>query len=222
MRQSLIGGRPGSVSWFKGMLAAGCGAAMLALGGCGLSQITSGLGTGIFGSSEKPSPEVADITEDQLLSAAKLDAPGGAMTSPQAMVGCPAFDVWLQDRHLTRYEAGREGDGLAIIHRGEITRTARECALQPGMISVKYGFSGRVLLGPRGQPGPVTLPVTVYVLDAGRNRISSENLVVNLEIEAGKPIGFFSAVRSVAFTIPEGARPADYRIYVAFEQVGRS
>ena len=58
---------------------------------------------------------------------------------------------------MTIYEPGRVGDGLAVMHRGEISKTARECQIEPGRITVKYGFSGRVLLGPKGKSGRVTL-----------------------------------------------------------------
>ena len=30
---------------------------------------------------------------------------------------------------------------------------ARECQLYPDRVVVKYGFAGRVLLGPKGHPG---------------------------------------------------------------------
>ncbi len=54
-------------------------------------------------------------------------------------------------RHL--YEAGHTNDAQAIIHRGEITKLARECQFYGDRVVVKYGVAGRVLLGPRGSPG---------------------------------------------------------------------
>ena len=72
---------------------------------------------------------------------------------------------------MTIYEPGKVGDGLAVMHRGEITKTARECQIEPGRITVKYGFSGRVLLGPKGKSGRVTLPLNVFVTDAKREKI---------------------------------------------------
>ena len=66
---------------------------------------------------------------------------------PEVAHGCPKVVMWPRDNNLTIYETGRAGDGLAIIHRGEITKTARECQIEPGRVTVRYGFSGRVLLG---------------------------------------------------------------------------
>ena len=45
-----------------------------ALGGCGLSSLTSGLGSGIFGGSSKTATgDTPEVSEEQLLSAAKVE-----------------------------------------------------------------------------------------------------------------------------------------------------
>lgn len=192
--------------------------ASFTLAGCGMSSITSGLGSSLFGSEEESKTEIASVTEEQLISAAKLDlGENTSVGNAQQALGCPTVAVWPQDKHYTVYEPGREGDGLAIVHRGEITRTARECAIQPGQIVVKYGFSGKLLLGPLGRAGTFTMPVVMHVTDAGRQRVSSDQLTVQTTITEGQPQGYFSAVRTITFPIPEGARPADYKLYVAFQ-----
>ena len=88
------------------------------LAGCGLSSVTSGLGTSIMGGSSA-SAEASSVNEQDLLAAAK--ASGGdqvaGLPSGDASPGCPRFVVWPRDSHLTIYEPGRVGDGLAIVHR---------------------------------------------------------------------------------------------------------
>ena len=129
------------------------------LAGCGMTGMTSGL----FGQTSSTEALPA-VNEASLLSAAKADGNGPQMVNLADVArDCPPFATIPGERELTVYEKGREGDALGIIHRGEITQTARECRLEPGRLTIKYGFSGRVLLGPRGQPGPVTLPVSVVV-----------------------------------------------------------
>jgi len=83
---------------------------------------------------------------------------------------------------------------------------------------VKYGFSGRVLLGPRGKGGNVTLPVNVVVTDSKREKITSDSMSVAVAVAVDNPIGYFSAVRSVTFNIPEGSRPGDFELFVGFDQ----
>ena len=92
-----------------------------------------------------------------MLSSAKAEGTGSV--GDGVARGCPRFQVASRDHHVTIYEPGRAGDGLGVMHRGEITRTARECHIEGNRVTVKYGFSGRILLGPRGRPGSITLPL---------------------------------------------------------------
>jgi hypothetical protein len=191
----------------------------LMAGGCGLSSITSGLGSSIFGSSSS-TPEVAPgVNEEQLLSAAKSnDQPVTAGPIGEVAAGCPRLSISPRGTNLTIYEDGRAGDGLAIMHRGEITKTARECQLEPGRVTVRYGFSGRVLLGPRGRPGNITLPVNILVTDAKREKVTTDKMTVAVPVAVDNPIGYFSAVRSVTFDVPEGSRPGEFEVFVGFDQ----
>jgi hypothetical protein len=189
------------------------------LSGCGMSSLTSGLGSSIFGGGSSGSqPE--GVSEEQLLVAAKSggDAAPLGLSGADSSPGCPRFVVWPRDNNLTIYEPGRVGDGLAIVHRGEITKTARECTVEPGRVTVRYGFSGRVLLGPRGKNGPITLPINVFVTDAKREKITTDHLKVDATLAVENPIGYFSAVRTVTFAIPEGSRAGEYEVFVGFER----
>ena len=185
----------------------------MSLAGCGMGSLSSGW----FGSGAETASPSTNISDDAMLSAAKLDGEGASATASLG-TQCPQFVPWPNDQLLTVYEEGRDGDSLAVIHRGEITQTARECSIQPGLVTVKFGFSGRVLLGPKGVPGAVNLPVSVFVTDANREKVQTEPVPVQTEITTEKPIGYFSAVRTVSFPIPEGSRPADFKLFVAFDK----
>lgn len=188
----------------------------LVLAGCGLPSLTSGFG----GSTVSPETTSAGVSEEQLLAAAQSGPTGQA---PQAMdtgsiaPGCPKFVVWPQENNYTVYEPGREGDGLAVMHRGEITQTKRECSVAAGQVTVRYGFSGRVLLGPRGQSGAVQLPVDVKVTDGERQEVARDTLMVSTDVAVENPIGYFSAVRTITFPVPQGSRAGDMEVRVGFK-----
>jgi len=189
------------------------------LGACGMSSLTSGIGGGWFGSKKSTDTEVGSVNQDQLLDAAKTDTTGSlASFGGSSVHGCPRFQVWSRDGYVTIYEAGHIGDALSVMHRGEITKTARECVMEPGRITVKYGFSGRVLLGPKGRSGRVTLPLNVFVTDAKREKITTDKLSVDVDVALEKPIGYFSFVRTISFNVPEGSRPAEFEVYVGFDR----
>jgi hypothetical protein len=172
----------------------------------------------MFGGSAPKSDQVKSVTEEQLLSAAKSDLGDSGGAGGEVAHGCPRFQVWPRDNTLTIYEQGRVGDGLAVMHRGEITKTARECSIEPGRVTVKYGFSGRVLLGPRGRDGSVSLPLNIFVTDAKRERIAADKVKVDTQVTIEKPIGYFSAVKTISFPVPVGARPGEFELFVGFER----
>ena len=168
-----------------------------------------------FGSSSKEELAPATPASERILDP-KADNADPALGPSGA--NCPQIVAWPDDRLLTVYQAGQVGDALAIRHRGEITKMSRECTLYGDRVIVKYGFAGRVLLGPKGQPGTVTLPVSVRVSDSDRKTLASDSMKISTTIPAGTPAGYFSMVKEVSFPIRMGTRPQDYKIFVAFER----
>jgi hypothetical protein len=188
------------------------------LSACGMSSLTSGIGGGWFGNKKSTNTDVGAVNEDQLLAAAKTDSGSLSGIGGGVAHGCPRFQVWSRDGYVTIYEQGKVGDALAVMHRGEITKTARECNIEPGRVTVKYGFSGRVLLGQKGKSGRVTLPISVFVSDAKREKVATDKMRIDVDVALDNPIGYFSIVRSVTFNIPEGTRPGEYEVYVGFDR----
>ncbi len=192
-----------------------------ALSACGVSQLTSPFKGGMFGGGDKPEttaatpqPAESGVTQANLLTAAQSGKNDpGALTTGN--IGCPSLDISAGDRSVTFNAPGTGTDSLGVMHRGEITNTARECAPGPSGLAVKYGFSGRVLLGPKGKPGTLSLPAKLTVLDGTRNTVKTEKVRVVVNVPAGSTAGYFSEVREVVLPIAPGAR---YRIYVGFDQ----
>ena len=205
-----------SRSWRSaGVRLLAAGTVGLILSGCGMSTLTSGMGGGMFGGTSSTGTSKR-VTEESLLSSAKAE--GASAGSGDVAHGCPRFQVAARDHHITIYEPGRAGDGLGVMHRGEITRTARECSIQGNRVTVKYGFSGRILLGPRGRPGAITLPVQVSVLDSKRASLASDRASVDASVTLDNPIAYFSLVRTVVFEVPQGSRAGDIDVFVGFER----
>ena len=184
--------------------ASGCATQMSSMFGGGSNEVTGS----IDGSME--------TRERSLAMAANDMSPAGPTTGGAGV--CPRISVWRGDAQLTIYEIGRVGDNLAIRHRGEITKTARECEIGGGRVTVKYGVAGRVLLGPMGKPGVIKLPILVHVTDSSRKKIKTAKLSIKVKLKQGKPYGDFSTMRRISFPIPEGVPAKNYNIYVTFDR----
>jgi len=176
------------------------------IAGCGVPKISNP-----FGSSEDSS--AASLANDDRLPemgevAANQPSSGG--------LNCPQVVSWPNERLLTIYPPGHDGDQKSVIHRGEFTKLSRECRFFPGQVVVKYGFAGRVLLGPKGKPGTVTMPVHIRAAGANKETLATDKMTITTTIPPGQPVGYFSMVREMSFPIQVGTRPEDYKIFVAF------
>ena len=184
--------------------------APLLLSACAVSTLSNPFRSG----SEDTSASA--VTPDKLLETAKADngtdLPGGNSAH------CPQVVAWPRDRLLTIYQPGHVGDQLAVVHRGEITKMARECQLYSDRVVVKYGFAGRVLLGPKGAAGAVTLPVSIRVAGSDQKTLAADKMTITTTVPPGDPAGYFSMVREIAFPIQMGTRPEDYKVFVAFDR----
>ncbi|MGO9483810.1 MAG: hypothetical protein ACLPX9_04370 [Rhodomicrobium sp.] len=193
----------------------GLGLTATALGGCGISSMPS-LGDGALFSNKKAEAWTPILTEESMMTAARTNSDGAIEMA--AANGCPVLQVEAGQRDITVYEGNRIGNSKAVIQRSEITKTARECKLSGGMVQVKYGVAGRVLLGPKGKPGPVTLPAIMQVFDKAKGKLTSEPFTLNVTITRENPISYFAVVRDVTIPVREGTVPGDYSITIAFEK----
>jgi hypothetical protein len=198
--------------------------AATALSGCGVSTLTStfsGTTGGIFGGgggNKAPEPAQQKVSEGNLLTAAQNDA-GGQTDITGKDPDCPTVSIAPGDGSITFSAKGGNNDGLSVMHRGEITKTARECAIGiNGGLDVRFGFAGRVLLGPQGKAGTVTLPIKVTILDASRATVRSDLVKVPVTITPDQTAGYFSITREVQVPLPPGASAKAYRILIAFDR----
>jgi hypothetical protein len=178
--------------------------------GCAVSTISNPFRSG------KEDTAASVVNEDRLMETAKADA--GTDLPDGKSANCPQVVAWPRDRLLTIYQAGHVGDQTAVVHRGEITKMARECTLYSDRVIVKYGFAGRVLLGPKGGPGTVRLAVNIRVAGAQQNTLATDKMSITTTIPPDQPAGYFSMVREIAFPVTVGTRPQDYKVFVAFER----
>lgn len=193
-----------------------CAVSMLA--GCGVSTLTNSFSGGMFGGG-KSTETTQKVSEGNLLTAAQNNPNPGDQADIAAQSGdCPSLSISQGDGSIT-FMAKGGNDGLSVMHRGEITKTARECSPSiNGGLNVKFGFAGRVLLGPQGKPGTVTLPIKITVLDGGRTTVKTDLVKVPVSITPDQTTGYFSVVREVVVSLPPGASAKSYRVVVGFDR----
>ena len=60
--------------------------------------------------------------------------------------------------------------------------------------------------------------MAAFITDGNRERIQGETIKVDVTVPPDTPISYFSSVRTIQFKLQEGARPADYKLFVGFDK----
>lgn len=201
------------LSWLRGCGLCALLLSLIAVSGCGGGSSSLGSSETATGYASERLPDSLPLADSQMQTAA---APIANEVDGKAL-NCPQVVAWPNERLRTAYQSGHDGDQMFVVNRGEITKLSRECRFYGGRVVVKYGFAGRVLLGPKGSPGTVTLPVSVRAADAYKSTLAQDKMSVPVTVPAGQTAGYFSMVREISFPIQVGTRLEDYKVFVALK-----
>jgi hypothetical protein len=181
----------------------------LGLAGCGSTNVFSTSALDLFSTSSK---------------ATSGDA--GTAANPNADVECPGIEVRSGAATLMIGSKPGEGDPSALDLRYQVTilRTARECRVAAGVMTMKVGIEGRVITGPAGGPGTVDVPLRLAVVQEGINpktilsKFAREQVTV---VNAVDRVTFTHIDPEISFPMPQPAALIDaYVVYVGFDPLG--
>ena len=140
------------------------GTTMVALVGLALALALGGCGGNLFGSSS------LDLFSTSSKATSGGDNVAGVGSDANATdVECPSVDVRTGAATLLigSKPGGCEPSPLDVRYQGSIIRTARECRVNAGVMTMKVGIEGRLITGPAGGPGTVEVPLRVAVVHEG-------------------------------------------------------
>ena len=155
------------------------GTTMVALVGLALALALGGCGGNLFGSSS------LDLFSTSSKATSGGDNVAGVGSDANATdVECPSVDVRTGAATLLigSTPGGGEPSPLDVRYQGSIIRTARECRVNAGVMTMKVGIEGRLITGPAGGPGTVEVPLRVAVVHEGT---SPKAIVSKLGLRSG-------------------------------------
>jgi len=142
----------------------------------------------------------------------------GPTESPD--IDCPGVEIRQGASTFQQTGADTGSSALSLRYQANFVRFARECALRAGNVVMKVGVEGRVILGPAGTPGSVTLPVRLAVVKEGLEpqTVWTKFYMVPVALPPGQPNVLFTHVEEeVSFPNPPGNELDKYVVYVGFD-----
>lgn len=184
----------------------------LALGGCGSSSnLLKSSPLDLFKSSSKSTPSEAAGGDNGNVSAADIDCPRVSVRT-----GAAALVIGSKPGES-------EPAALDVRYQGSIIRTARECHVNSGIMTMKVGIEGRIITGPAGGTGTVDVPLRIAVVHEGVNPKTVVSKFGRETVTIDNAIGrvtFTHIDPDVAFPLPEPIGDIDqYVVYVGFDPI---
>ena len=135
-------------------------------------------------------------------------------TAPVVQGACPQIFMKDKDAIFRTYAGGaKTGDAGKLAFQASIGDYTRQCSLNDANLTMTVVAQLRVLAGPNGSPGKVTLPVRITVFD-GEDALYSE--VTNFPVEVGS--GATQALfRKDGIKLPVGSGSM-VRVNIGFDQ----
>jgi hypothetical protein len=196
----------------KILRAGGAAAALILLAGCGsTSNYFSTSALDLFNTSSKATT-------------ANAAAPAGPEIDTD--VECPEVKIRSGAATLSigMNPKEQEPSPLQVKYQGSIVRTARECHVAGGVMTMKVGIEGRIITGPAGGPGTLDVPLRVAVVQEG---VSPKTIVSNFGKETvsltgeGDRANFVHVDNAISFPLPRPLGLIDsYVVYVGFDPAG--
>lgn len=179
----------------------------LLLAGCGSSSLSSSLSSlNVFDSNKATTGAAA---EGAPADPSDIECPGVTVRSGAAT-------LMIGDNSKTA-----QPGVLSLRYQGTIIRTARECNVTAGVVTMKVGVEGRVITGPAGGPGTVDVPLRIAIVQEGVNPkpIVSKFARIPVAIASDNDRVTFTHVESdITFPMPVPAGDIDtYVVYVGFD-----
>jgi hypothetical protein len=110
-----------------------------------------------------------------------------------------------------------------VRYQASIVQIARECALLGDTMTIKVGVEGRLLVGPKGGPGTVTVPIRIALVQEGPQPrpIISKFYGIQVNVPQGATqVPFTQVDDDLTFPLPADKNLEKYVIYVGFDPQG--
>jgi hypothetical protein len=151
----------------------------------------------------------------------------GASSPPPAAPGAPAVEIACPDVSIRQGAStlsittpGGDATPMSTRYQVSIGQTARECAALGGVMTMRVGVQGRVLLGPAGGPGRVDIPLRVAVVQEGTTPKAVVSKIARLavDVQPGQTsVPFVHVEQDMTFPMPSPAALDYYVVYVGFD-----
>jgi hypothetical protein len=146
------------------------------------------------------------------------NAPGAAPQDTGDLT-CPPVTVRAGAATYAVAAPGKQPVGNDLRFQATISKMARECSVNGGVITARIGIQGRVIAGPAGAPSSVQVPIRVAVVHGGisEKTIATKAYQTTVNMTEGGSEPFTLIAEDLTYPAPSGAVGDSYIFYIGFD-----
>src|SRR6476469_5387262 len=147
------------------------------------------------------------------------NAPGAAVPQDTGDLTCPPVTVRAGASTYAVAAPGKQPVGNDLRFQATITKTARGCTLNGGVITARIGIQGRVIAGPAGAPSTVEIPLRVAVVQGGvqEKTIATKVYRTSVSMTESGSEPFSMVAEELVYPAPSAAVGDSYIFYIGFD-----
>jgi len=118
---------------------------------------------------------------------------------------------------------GAENTALSLRYLASFTQTARECILRGNNLTIKVGVQGRVVIGPAGAPGSISIPLRYALVREGAEpkTLWTKLFMVAVTVPENQlNLPWLHIEEEMSVPRPSGDEIEAYVIYIGFDPEG--
>lgn len=141
--------------------------------------------------------------------------PTERITESELRAYCPRATIRQGTAAFNTYAKGGNGDATKIIYQASMSDTTRSCSRADGNLTIKVAVAGRVVPGPLGQAGKVTMPIRVAVTQDNEVLYSQLFRHEVAIADAKSATQFVFTDPNIVIPMPQGGQP---RVFIGFDE----
>lgn len=132
---------------------------------------------------------------------------------------CPPVTVRAGASTYAVAAPGKQPVGNDLRFQATISKMARECSLNGGVVTARIGIQGRVIAGPAGAPAAVQVPIRVAVVQGGvsEKTIATKAYQTTVTMTETGSEPFTLVAEDLTYPAPSGAVGDTYIFYIGFD-----
>jgi hypothetical protein len=140
-----------------------------------------------------------------------------------ADINCPSVEYRQGAATMAVNGPGSENTALNLRYQASFTQTARECILRGSNLTIKVGVQGRIVVGPAGGPGPLSIPLRYALVREGAEpkTLWTKLFMVPVTIPENQlNLPWLHIEEEMTVPSPSGDEIDAYVIYIGFDPEG--